>query len=256
MRTTLLLLLVPAMTLAKPIHKAVSYSLDGKPFEGVLVYDDAVKGARPGLLMVPNVMGISEANLKQADVMAGQRYVLFVADMFGKDAHPKSMEEGSKMAGPVKGDRKVMRARINQALSTFLATGKDVPVDLKKVGAIGFCFGGTSVIELARSGADVRGVVSFHGGLDAAMPTEAKPKARVLALHGAEDPSMTPADVKAFTDDMRRVGADWTLVEFGGAVHSFTDVNAKTPGRALYDEKVARRAYQMMHDFFDEAFAG
>ena len=150
----------------------------GQKFEGVLIYDDAVKSPRPGLVLVPNWLGIDEANLKQAQQIAGTQYVVLVADMYGKDARPKSMPEASKAAGAVKGDRKLMRARANKALEVLLASGKDAGLDPKKVGAIGFCFGGTTVIELAKSGANVGGVVSFHGGLDAVEPASGKILAR------------------------------------------------------------------------------
>jgi dienelactone hydrolase len=254
MRSSLLILLLSLPAMAKTVRKPVEYSLDDQKFEGVLVYDDAVKKPRPGLLMVPNWLGINEANLKQAELVAGKDYVLFVADLYGKGKQPKDREEGGKLSGALKADRPLMRARANAALAAMLSAGKAARIDEKKVGAIGFCFGGTAVIELAKSGADVKGVVSFHGGLDAPMPSTEKPKARVLALHGAEDPAVPPANVQAFMDDMRKVNADWTLVHFGGAVHSFTDPDANTPGRSMYDPKVAKRAYEMMRDFFAESF--
>ena len=250
--------LVAVMSLtagAKTVQKPVAYELDGTKFEGVLVYDDSVKTARPGLVVVPNWMGINAPNLKQAGEVAGKQYILFVTDMFGKDVHPKTQEEAGKAAGAVKNDRKLMRARVNKGLEVLRAEGKAVKLDEKKLGAIGFCFGGTSVVELARSGADVAGVVSFHGGLDAPQPTpEGAVKAKVLALHGADDPFVPPADVRAFEDDMRKAKADWELVSYGGAVHSFTDVDANAPGQAKYEPKVARRAYLAMNNFFAEAF--
>jgi len=111
--------------------------------------------------------------------------------------------------------------------------------------------------ELARSGADVAGVVSFHGGLDAPMPADAKGiRAKVLVLHGADDPNESPAEVAGFQEEMRKAKADWQFVAYGNAVHSFTDVDANTPGKSQYNAKVARRAYQAMNDFFAEAFGG
>jgi dienelactone hydrolase len=252
----LLVLLMSAPSLAKPVQKRVMYQVAGKPFEGALVYDDASTALRPGLVMVPNYMGVTEANLKQATEVAGQDYVLFVADMYGKGAQPKSQDDASKAAGAVKGDRKLMRARVNQALSAFLNNAKEAPVDPKRIGAIGFCFGGTAAMELAKSNADIKGAVSFHGGLDAVVPTLSKPRAKILALHGADDPFVPEADIKAFAEDLRKIGADWTLVQFGGAVHSFTDPGASNPGKSMYDEKTAKRAYLMMRNFFAEAFAG
>jgi dienelactone hydrolase len=174
MRTLGVLIGLLALTAAaKPVQKPVKYELKGTKFEGVLVYDDAVKTPRPGLVMVPNWMGINPANLKQAELVAGKDYILFVADMYGESVRPKKPDEAGKAAGAVKGDRALMRARVNKALELLRSEGKAVGLDEKKLGAIGFCFGGTSVLELARSGADVAGVVSFHGGLDARKPAVA-----------------------------------------------------------------------------------
>ncbi len=241
--------------LAKPMQKPISYQVDGGTFEGVLVWDDSVKEPRPGLLMVPNWLGINEANLKQAEKIAARDYVIFVADMYGKDVRPMSGAEAGKVITPIKADRALMRARVNQALATFKEQAKAAKVDLARVGAIGFCFGGTTVLELAKSGADLKGVVSFHGGLDAPTPTAAKPKARVLALHGANDPSVSAEELTAFTEDMKKSGADFMLVQLGNAVHSFTDPNANVPGRNMFDATANRRAFQMMANFFGEAFA-
>ncbi len=238
------------------MNKPIAYEHDGKQFEGVLVYDDAVKAPRPGLLLVPNWMGITEENLAQAREVAGRQYVIFVADLYGKDVRPKDRTEAAAAAGAVKGDRALMRARTKRALEVFLADAgaKRAGLDPKRVGAIGFCFGGTAVIELAKTGAALGGVVSFHGGLDAAAKWEGKPQTPILALHGAEDPAVAAKDLEAFVADMRQSGADWTLVQFGGAVHSFTDKNANVPGRNMYDARVSRRAFDMMNGFFAQQF--
>jgi dienelactone hydrolase len=242
---------------AKPVQKPVKYELGGTKFEGVLVYDDAVKAPRSGLVLVPNWMGINAANLKQAAEIAGKDYVIFVADMYGESVRPKSPDEAGKAAGAVKGDRKLMRARVNKALELLRTEGKAVGLDPKRLGAIGFCFGGTSVLELARSGADVAGVVSFHGGLDAPLAAEGKGiTAKVLALHGADDPYVPAKEVVGFEEEMRKAKVDWQLVAYGNAVHSFTDVDANVPGQAQYNPKVAKRAYKAMNDFFAEAFGG
>lgn len=242
---------------AKPVQKPVKYELSGTKLEGVLVYDDSVKTPRPGLVLVPNWLGINAPNLKQAAEIAGKNYIIFVADMYGETLRPKNTDEAGKAAGAVKGDRHLMRARVNKALELLRSEGKAVGLDAKKLGAIGFCFGGTSVLELARSGADVAGVVSFHGGLDAPLAAEGKGlTAKVLALHGADDPYVPAAEVTGFQEEMRKAKADWQLVSYGNAVHSFTDVDANVAGQAQYNPKVAKRAYQAMNDFFAEAFGG
>jgi dienelactone hydrolase len=249
--------LMALTAVAKPVQKPVKYELGGTKFEGMLIYDDAVKAPRPGLVLVPNWMGINAPNLKQASEIAGKDYVIFVADMYGETVRPKTPDEAGKAAGAVKGDRHLMRARVNKAVDLLRTEGKAVGLDAKKLGAIGFCFGGTSVLELARSGADVAGVVSFHGGLDA--PTAAEGKgitAKVLALHGADDPYVPAKEVAGFEEEMRKAKADWQLVAYGNAVHSFTDVDANLAGQAQYNPKVAKRAYKAMNDFFAEAFGG
>lgn len=256
MRAALLVVSLFSLTaVAKPMRKPVSWELEGKKFEGVLVFDDAVKTARPGLVMFPNWLGINEANLKQAEEIAGTRYVLLVADLYGKGNQPKTQEEAGPTSGAVKKDRKLMRARTNEALEALLTAGRSVGMDANRIGAIGFCFGGTAAIELAKSGAKLAGVVSFHGGLDAAMPVDGKILARVLALHGADDPTVPKEALDAFVADLRKSEADWALVQFGNAVHSFTDPHANRPGVSEYNPKVAKRAFQMMEAFFDETFA-
>ncbi len=252
MNRALLLTLLSLPALAAMTTRKVPYELDKTKFEGVLVYDDATP-LRPGLVLVPNWLGINEANLKQAELVAARGYVVFVADMYGTTARPKNQEEAGKAAGAVRGNRPLMRQRVNKALQMLLAA--KAPLDVKKVGAIGFCFGGTGALELARSGAKVGGVVSFHGGLGSPTPDDAKNiTGKVLALHGADDPNVPPEEVTAFQAEMRTARVDWQLVAFGNAVHSFTDVDANTPGRAQYNPVVAARAYGMMDDFFAEVF--
>lgn len=233
-------------------RKNVSYELDKTKFESVLVFDDAAT-PRPGVLLVPNWLGVNEANLKQAELVAARGYVVFVADVYGAAARPKNQEEAGKAAGGLKGDRPRLRARMKKALEVF--TAQKLPqLDGKRVGAIGFCFGGTAALELARAGAKVGGVVSFHGGLGSPTPEDAKHiTAKVLALHGAEDPAVPPEEVASFQAELRAAKVDYQLVSFGNAVHSFTDVDAKVPGRNEYNPVVAARAYAMMDAFFAEA---
>lgn len=254
MRSLLLLCLVASASFGKTVTKKVPYELDKTKFEGVLIYDDA-KSNQPGLVLVPNWLGINEANLKQASEIAGRGYVVFVADAYGVTGRPKGQDDAGKVAGVVKGDRALFRKRMNKALEVLLAQ-KLPSMDSKKLGAIGFCFGGTGALELARSGAKVAGVVSFHGGLGSPTPADAKNiTARVLALHGADDPFVPADEVKAFEDEMKATKIDWQLVKFGNTVHSFTDVDANTEGKSQYNPTSAKRAYALMDSFFAEAFA-
>lgn len=250
-----LVLLLSSSVYAGVVQKPITYEVGKTTYEGVLIFDDAVKTPRPGLVVVPNWLGVTPANIAQAASLAGSKYVLLVADAFGKSTRPKNPEEAGKMTGALKADRKQLRERIAKALET-LKTQKLAAVDSSKLGAFGFCFGGTAALELARTGADVKGVVSIHGGLDSPTPDDGKNiKGKVLALHGADDPFVPAKDVEAFESEMRAAKVDWQLVKLGNSVHSFTDVDAKMPGKAEYNELSAKRAYAMMSAFFDEAFA-
>ncbi|MDX2012620.1 MAG: dienelactone hydrolase family protein [Myxococcaceae bacterium] len=252
---TLLLFAMPA--LATMQKKAVSWTLGEATYEGVLVFDDTSRAPRPGLVMVPNWLGVTEAAVKQAAEVAGSKYVILVADVYGVGRRPKDRDEAGKRSGALKADRPELRARMAKALEVLRAQTKAAPLDTQKVGAIGFCFGGTAVLELARSGAAVAGVVSFHGGLSSPTPEDAKAIAgRVLVLHGADDPSVPPDEVRTFEDEMRAAKVDWQLVSYGNTVHSFTDPDANVPGRAQYNAPVAKRAFKAMNEFFGELFGG
>ncbi|MBX7099534.1 MAG: dienelactone hydrolase family protein [Myxococcaceae bacterium] len=257
MRALLLAVLFSLPASAAVVAKTVAYEVGKTKMEGILMFDDSVKTPRPGLVVVPNWLGINLANIKQAEGLVGTKYVLFIADMYGKDGRPKNQEEAGKAAGAVKGDRKLMRERAAKALEVLKAQAKIAPLDVTKLGAFGFCFGGTSVLELARSGAKLAGVVSLHGGLDTPNPADAKNiTGKVLALHGADDPFVPAKDVAAFEDEMRAAKIDWQLVKYGNSVHSFTDVDANAPGQAMYNPSSAKRAYEAMDRFFAEAFGG
>jgi dienelactone hydrolase len=252
----MLLLSLSQSVCAAMKREMVRYAVDGIELESVLVGDFSAK-KRPALVLIPNWMGINEANLKQAELIAGMGYVVLVADMFGKDVRPKNAAEAGKVSGAVKGDRMLMRRRVNAALVNLqtIAKSKPAAIDAASIGAIGFCFGGTTALELARSGAGIAGAVSFHGGLSSGADYDAKAvKARVLALHGADDPYVPADEVKAFETEMRAGKIDWELISYGNAVHSFTDVDAKAVGQAHYDAKVAARAYARMQQFFQEIF--
>lgn len=186
-------------------------------------------------------------------MLAELGYVAFCADIYGKGIRPVSPAEAGKLAGQYKSDRPLLRRRVNVALAALKARPQCNPT---KTAALGYCFGGTTVLELARSSSETLGVVSFHGGLGTPTPEDAKQsKARVLALHGADDPFVPPAEVTAFEQEMRAGGVDWQLVAYGGAVHSFTDWNATGAMKgAQYNEKADRRSWAAMQAFFAELF--
>jgi dienelactone hydrolase len=237
--------------------KTIDYTVHGKAMRGVLVWDDAVKTARPGLLMIPDWRGINATNIAFARTIAGRDYVIFMGDMYGKDLRPKSDAEARAAVKPLYGNRAEMRGRAVAAFDELkkLAQSHAAPIDASKLAAIGFCFGGSSVLDLARSGADVAAVVSFHGGLSTDDPSLAKNiKAHVLAMNGADDKGTMP-DADKFMDEMRMSPAEWQFVVFGHTVHCFAEPSAHSPPGCVYNPKAAKRAFKLMHDWLDEAFA-
>ncbi len=248
--------LMSSTAVAKMVEEKITYELKGTSFEGVLVYDESVKAKRPSVVMAPNWMGVTKAAIDKAKLIGGNKYVMFVADMYGVGIRPKNSKEAGAAAGVVRADISLMRDRINKALDVLLEQGgRRSLIDKTKTAAIGFCFGGGNVLELARSGRNLNGVVSFHGDLKTPNPKDgANIQAKVLVLHGADDPIVPKEHREAFEAEMKAAGTDWQLVAFGGAVHSFTDPGARWPKNAEYNEKVAKRAYAMMNDFFAEIF--
>ena len=237
------------------VVKPVPYEIDGKPFEGMLIYDDSVTEPRPGLVMVPNWMGVNEASAQKAARAASDKYVVFMADMYGKDIRPSNADEAKTAATTVRSDRPLMRKRAQAAVEVLRAQSSQVALDTSKLAAIGFCFGGGTILELARSGAPLKAFVSFHGNLDTPNPADANNiKAPVLVLHGADDPAVPQEQVDGFVAEMKATQVDWQLVSYGGAVHSFTNPLANTPGSNQYHPLVADRAFKAMNNLLDEVF--
>jgi len=251
----LLALLCLAVTAEAAVKtKIVEYKQGETLLEGYLAWDDAKKGDRPGVLVVHEWTGINDHIRQRTEALAKMGYVAFAADIYGKGIRPTAQSEAAKTAGIYKNDRTLMRARARAGLEELK---KQPLVDYRKLAAIGFCFGGTTVLELARDGADLRGVVSFHGGLSTPTPQDAKNiTGRVLALHGADDPFVKADEVAAFQDEMRKAKVDWEFVSFGNAVHSFTNIAAGTDNSkgAAYNEKADRRSGEAMKAFFAEIF--
>jgi len=254
------LLALPLLALATFSEAAMrtdnlTYQVDGNAFEGVLVYDDAANNARPALLMAPNWLGVTPAAVEQAKLIAGSHYVIFVADLYGKAVRPSNTAEARTAVGKARSDIVALRRRM-QAAANVLQTQDKAQLLAGKMGAIGFCFGGGAVLELARSGAALSAFVSFHGNLDTPNPADAAQiKAPVLVLNGADDPAVPPAQIEGFIAEMRTAKVDWQLISYGGAVHSFTDPQANNPASNQYHPVVARRAYQAMNNLLSEVFS-
>ncbi len=251
----LLALFITLPASAKLVANPVTWTLDGTNFQGMLIYDDSSSAKRPGLVMVPNWTGINDIAVEKAKHIAGANYVILLADLYGEHTRPTNVAEAQAAVAPLLADRGLMRARIRKAYEQLERQAAHAPIDLARLAAIGFCFGGTAVLDLARSGSDVRAVISFHGGLGTDDPALARNiQARVLAINGADDTATMP-DVPAFTAEMRQSPADWQFVEIGHAVHCFTETEATASGgNCRYDEKAAARSYRMMHDWLAETF--
>jgi len=235
--------------------ETIDYRENGTPLEGFLTFDNSISGKRPGILVVHQWRGITDYEKMRAGMLAQLGYVALCADVYGKGVQPKTVEEARAQTGKFRsGDRKLLRARVNAGLD---ALKKNKFVDPQRIAAIGYCFGGTAVLELARSGANLAGVVSFHGGLDSPNPADGKNiKCKVLVLAGADDPFQNPENLTAFEKEMRDAEVDWQLVFYGGAVHAFTqpEVDKDNLPGAKYNERADKRSWQAMQDFFADIF--
>ncbi|TVR49851.1 MAG: dienelactone hydrolase family protein [Puniceicoccaceae bacterium] len=244
-----------AASIERVVLQEVAYEFEDATFRSKLVVP-VTQEMLPPLFMVPSWMGVQEETLAKAAKVALMGYVVYVADVYGEDTRPENAREAARAAGALREDRPLMRRRGEAALAHFREHLPQLGVREGGVGAIGFCFGGGMLLEMARGGADLAGLVSFHG--DLASPTleedADKVTAKVLVLHGAADPYVPPADVEQFQQAMEKAGVDWQVISFGGAVHSFTNPKADAPGQAMYDERTAARAFAYMRMFFGEIF--
>jgi len=235
----------------------IPYDIDDMRHSGRLVYDQATGGKRPIVLIGPNFMGVTAEAVERAQMFAAFGYAAFVVDPYGESDQPADHEQAGVRANILRRDPQLHRRRMQAALEAAITSSVAAAVgDPTRVGAVGFCLGGGSVLELARSGALLSAVVSIHGDLTTSQPCRAGDiKASVLALHGSEDPISPRAHRDAFEDEMQSAGVNWRLVVFGGLIHAFTDVGVDVPGIAKYDEAATRATYLMARSFLDEAFA-
>jgi dienelactone hydrolase len=209
---------------AKIKTQTIEYNLGDKKFEGYLAFDDAKKGMRPGIVLFHNWLGISEETKSKAADYAKLGLVVFLGDIYGKGIRPTNPKDAGELATKYKNDRKLLREHVTAALDELK---KQKNVDLTKLFAGGFCFGGTSALELGRSGADLKGIFSFHGGLSNPTPLDAKNfKGKVFVFHGAIDPFVPKTEVDQFVAEMNEAKVDYEFVAFANTVHSFTDSTA------------------------------
>lgn len=262
MKTRILTVMLGAFALvaavqAKVVMKPVEYEQAGVKLEGWLAYDDSVTGQRPGVLVVPEWWGLNDYAKDRAELLAKLGYVAFATDMYGKGVTTDDPKKAGELAGQFYG-KPLMTERAQAGLDQLLATGL---VDTRRVVAIGYCFGGSTVQALAYSGAPLAGIVSFHGGLipvpdDAAVRT----KAKILICHGAIDPFVSKEQVDAFMKAMNDGKFDFQFISYAGAVHAFTnpqsDATAKRTGLPIaYNAAADRRSWEHMRSFFNDILA-
>ena len=239
---------------AKMRTEAVVYKHGDTTLEGFLAYPEDASRPLPGVLVVHDWGGLGDYARRRTEQLAEAGYVAFAIDMYGQGVRPATMEEKAKQAGIYRSDRALMRARARSGLDVLLA---HPGVDSARVAAIGYCFGGGTVLELARSGAPLAGVVSFHGNLDTPNPTDARAiEAKILICHGADDPYVPAEQVSAFQKEMKDAGVDYQFIAYSGAVHAFTQKEAGNDNSkgAAYNEAADRRSWQAMRAFFAEIF--
>ena len=235
----------------------IAYSAGALKCEGVLAYDESARDL-PLLIMAPNWAGVTEKAVEIAKGLATQGYVVFLADLYGLEGRPTGKEVPMEFLRPLIQQPAETRARINAAFEAMTAVARSRSIgDVTRRAAIGYCFGGSNVLDLARSGADVAAVVTMHGNLKTSLPAEpGQVKAAVLVVHGADDPIAPKLDRDQLEDEMRKAGARWTMLAFGGVVHSFTDPTANRPPSSQYSEHACRYGFALAHAFIADAFAG
>jgi dienelactone hydrolase len=233
----------------------VQYRDGNTLLNGYLSWSADIAEVRPGVLVIHDWQGLSEYVMMRADQLAGLGYIAFAADVYGGGKVCTSNQEASAETVKYYRDRQLYRGRVRAAFDCLSSRHE---VDPSRIAVIGYCFGGAGALELARSGASVRGVVTFHGGLSTPKPADAKNiKAKILVLHGADDPFVKQDDVRAFMDEMKSAGVDYQIVQYGGAVHGFTKKSLGTDSSkgSAYNESADRRSWQAMRGFFEEIFS-
>nr|WP_228060383.1 MULTISPECIES: dienelactone hydrolase family protein [unclassified Coleofasciculus] len=252
--TPIFALLGSAVALAEVRTEVIEYQHGDTVLEGFLAYDDEIEGKRPGVMVVHAWKGLGEYEKERAKQLAELGYVAFAADIYGKGIRPQTNEQAAAQAKIYRSNRKLLRDRANAGLQVLQQYSLTNP---NQVAAIGYCFGGGTVLELARSGAPVAGVVSFHGNLDTPNPADAQNiQGRVLVLHGAADPYVPEEQVAGLKEEMNSANVDWQLVMYGNAVHSFTEPKAgNDPSTgAAYNADADKRSWAAMKRFFAEIF--
>ena len=235
------------------VTRAFDYPVNGATFDGAVVLDEAQAGKRPAVMVFHGWEGRSDAQVEVARSLARLGYNGFACDLFGKGIRGQVTGDNSGLVAPFLQDRAMLRTRL---VDTVRVVQTLPEVDPKRVAAIGFCFGGLCVLDLARSGLEIRAVASFHGlfGKADGLPT-APIKARVIAFHGWDDPMVPPSDVVALSTELTEAGADWQIHAYGHTMHGFMAEGANRPEAGIqYNARPARRAWESLAAFLAEAF--
>jgi dienelactone hydrolase len=257
MRTLLTLALTTALAApaaAAVQTKVVPYTIDGQTYKGFLAWDDSVQGKRPGVLVFHEWWGLNDYAKKRTEQLAQMGYVAFAPDMYGNGQTTTHPKDAGKMATEVRKNADVWRKR---AVAAFDILKKNDKVDPNKIAAIGYCFGGSTALELAYAGADVKAVVTFHAGLPTPTPEQAKQiKAKLLINNGADDKFVSQASIDKFKQALDAAKVDYRFINYPGAVHSFTVADADKhmlPGMA-YNANADKKSWAAMKSLFDQVF--
>jgi dienelactone hydrolase len=231
--------------------KVLDYRDDTLQLSGMLVHNDSGDERRPGIVLFPDARGIGDHAIERARRLAAAGFAVLVADLYGHGESARDTAHAWELMGSLRSDVTRWRGRAQAALDALSA---QAIVDRAKLAAVGFCFGGSTALELARSGAPLAAVVSFHGGLHS-KPAEDAPniRAKILVCHGAMDPLVPRAQLTAFEEQMSKTDVDWQVHEYGGAMHAFTNPYADGEGMA-YNALADRRSWNSMLALFQEAF--
>ncbi len=254
---TAILLFVSSMVQAEVKGKEVTYRANGTLLKGYIAYDDAIEGKRPGVLVVHEWWGLDDYARERARKLAQLGYTALALDMYGEGKQAHHPDDAGKFAGELAKNLPLAKTRFEAAME-YLRQQKNV--DAKNIAALGYCFGGSLVLQMARLGEDLKGVVSFHGNLATVHPAQSgEVKARIISFTGTDDPMIPAEQVAAFRQEMEKAGADYKAVTFAGAKHSFTNPAADEYGRKFnlplaYDAAADKASWNETKNFLAGIF--
>ena len=234
--------------------ESLEYQDGDVTLKGFVALDDQSDHKRPGILVMPEAFGLGQQAKNRALRLASLGYAALAGDPYGNGLEVSDLQQAIQHAGAIREDNAKFRQRIRAGLDALMALPQ---VDTDRLAVMGYCMGGSCSLEMARDGAPLRGVVSFHGALETASPAEpGTVQAKVLVCHGADDPFVPVEHVNAFEEEMTKAGVDWQLISYGGTVHSFTNPEADGSIEGIcYNKQADERSWQAMRAFFDEIFA-